>query len=421
MSKQGRVFLLFFTPAAGLVAALVWRQMSMAAVGVGTLAILLHWWASANRSTDAEVADASYFFGFLLTLVFLASGLLLLRAPADGGRIDVTRFLGDLAAGLVLTIVGLVIRQIRTLSSSAPPAAFTVADSGANGLTDAQRELAEAMRVLVAALKHRPEEVAVREFDDARVRARAAADELERHITHATTRMTASVTALEEAVTSATTTLTRSGSALGGALDQAAERMQIHVTAVLHVIDAQRSSLEQSLRATQATAEQTQREVGAQMQAQITEWRTSLEQAHRFFSDTHAAIEAEYRRGVEAMSSAGTTFSALGEQVARDVAAMPNPADRLTTLWESVRQLEAKLAQSVDDASLHLATLSGRARDASSMLDEVGRSAGTAARSVEKGGAEFGAALHEELQQLIRILEEYTALIEQGAGVARVR
>lgn len=419
MSKQGRVFLLNFAPAAALVAALVWRQMSIAAVGVGALAILLHWWASARGGADTEVADASYFFGFLLTLVFLATGLLLLRAPAGGGKIDVTRFLGDLAAGLVLTIVGLVIRQIRTLSSSSVLAVPT--DSGANGLTTAQRELAEAMRVLVAALKNRPEEVAVREFDDARVRARAAADELERHIAQASTRMATAVTSLEEAVTSATTTLTRSGSALGGALEHAAERMQIHVAAVLQVIDAQRTALEQSLRATQTTAEATQREVGEQMRAQLAEWRSSLEQAHRFFSETHAALEAEYRRGVTAMSSAGTTFAALGEQVAREIAALPNPADRLTGMWQSVRQLEAKLTAAVDDASGQLAVLSGRAREASNMLDEVGQSAGTAARSVERGGAELGAALHDELQQLIRILEEYTALIEQGAGVTRAR
>jgi ABC-type transporter Mla subunit MlaD len=429
MSKQGRFFLLAFVPAAGVVAALVARGMPIVAVGVGTFAIVVHWWLSARSGSDSEIADSSYFFGFLLTLVFLASGLLMLRAPTDGGRIDVTRFLGDLAAGLVLTIVGLVVRQIRTLSA---PASSSAGNSPANvqagdspgiggGLTDAQRELAEAMRVLVAALKQRPEEVAVREFDDARARARTAAEELERHIAQSSSRMTAAVSSLEEAVNSAATTLTRSGSTLGSALDQAAERLQIHVTAVLRVIDTQRTALEESLRATQATAEQTQREVGEQMGAQLAEWRSSLEQAHAFFANTHAAIEAEYRRSVEAMSSSGKTFAELGERVAGEIEALPNPADRLTTLWASVQQLEAKLAASVDEASTQLGALSGRAREASTMLDEVGRSADVAARSVERGGAELGVALHDELQQMIRILEEYTALLEQSAGLARAR
>lgn len=417
MSKQGRVFLLVFVPAAAIVAALVARGLSIVAVSVGTVAVVLHWWLSARRGTDSEIADSSYFFGFLLTLVFLASGLLMLRAPAEGGRVDVTRFLGDLAAGLVLTIVGLVVRQIRTLSAPSP----STTDSRGAGLSDAQRELAEAMRVLVAALQQRPEEVAVREFDDARARARTAAEELERHIAQSSTRMSAAVTSLEEAVNSAATTLTRSGSTLGSALDQAAERLQIHVTQVLRVIDAQRAALEESLRATQTTAEQTQREVGEQMRAQLAEWRTSLEQAHTFFTNTHAAIEAEYRRGVEAVSSAGRTFAELGERVAGEIEAMPNPADRLTTLWTSVQQLEAKLAASVDEASAQLAALSGRAREASTMLDEVGRSADVAARSVERGGVELGAALHDELQQMIRILEEYTALLEQSAGLTRAR
>ena len=427
MSKQGRVFLLAFVPAAALVAALVAHGMSIVAVGVGTFAIVVHWWLSARSGTDSEIADSSYFFGFLLTLVFLASGLLMLRAPTDGGRIDVTRFLGDLAAGLVLTIVGLVVRQIRTLSAPASslggnsPAGVQAGDSGGTGLTEAQRELAEAMRVLVAALKQRPEEVAVREFDDARARARSAAEELERHIAQSSSRMTAAVSSLEEAVNSAATTLTRSGSTLGSALDQAAERLQIHVTAVLRVIDTQRAALEDSLRATQATAEQTQREVGEQMRAQLAEWRSSLEQAHAFFANTHTAIEAEYRRSVEAMSSAGKTFAELGERVAGEIEALPNPADHLTTLWASVQQLEAKLAGSVDEASTQLAALSGRAREASTMLDEVGRSADVAARSVERGGAELGVALHDELQQMIRILEEYTALLEQSAGLTRAR
>ena len=418
MSKQGRVFLLLFAPAAVAVALLVTRGLPTGAVAAGTLAIVVHWWASSRPGGDAEIADSSYFFGFLLTLVFLASGLMMLRPPADGGRIDVTRFLGDLAAGLVLTIVGLVARQIRTLSAPLSP---TPGEAGDSGLTAAQRELAEAMRVLVAALKLRPEEVAVREFDDARVRARTAADELEQHITQASSRMSASVASLEESVTSATTTLTRSGSALGSALEQASERLQIHVADVLRVIDVQRVALEQSLRTTQTIAEETQREVGDQMRAQIAEWRASLAQAHASFANTHAAIEAEYRRGVEAMSTAGTMFAELGERVARDIEALPNPADRLTTLWESVRQLEAKLAASVEDASGQLAALSGRAREASTMLDEVGRSAGTAALSVERGGAELGAALRDELQQMIRILDEYTSLLEQSAGLARTR
>ncbi len=417
MSKQGRLFLVLFLPAAALVAALVARGMSLAAVGVGTFAIVVHWWTSARRGGDAEVADSSYFFGFLLTLVFLATGLLMLGAPAAGAKVDVARFLGDLAAGLVLTIVGLVARQIRTLSQAPAPAA----EAGSSGLTAAQRELAEALRVLVGALKNRPEEIAVREFDDARLRARTAAEELEQHIAQASQRMTGAVSSLEEAVTSATTILTRSGSALGGALDQAAERLQIHVTAVLHVIDAQRTALEQSLRATQTTAEETQREVGDQMKAQLAEWRRTLEEAHAFLTSTHTAIEMEYRRGLGAMSAASATFATLGERVAQDVEALPNPAERLTGLWEGIRQLEAKLSASVDDASGHLAALSGRAREASTMLDEVGRSAGSAAISVERGGAELGAAIHDELQQMIRILEEYTALLEQSSGLARTR
>src|SRR6185369_8888121 len=152
MKKHGLVFIAAFAPAAAGVGALVYMQRPMQAVAAGTAGVLLHWALSARNGDDGELADASYFFGFLLTLVFLAVGLYTLGASAqqrDSANV-IVGFLRDLAAGLLLTIVGLVVRQVRTLSASRT----AVTDAS---LTEAQRELAAAMRVLVQAMQRRPE------------------------------------------------------------------------------------------------------------------------------------------------------------------------------------------------------------------------------------------------------------------------
>jgi hypothetical protein len=418
MSKQGRLFLFAFLPTAAAVFALVSQRMPIVAVVAGTVGLVIHWRLSAQNGNDGELADSSYFFGFLLTLVFLATGLFDLGAlgevsSAERGQANVVFvFLKDLAAGLILTIVGLVVRQIRTLSAPAQ----TTAEPMSGGLTAAQLELANAMRLLVGTLRNHPAEASAREFEEARVRARTAAEELERNITVASTRMASSVSTLEEAVTSASTALTRSGSSLGDALSQTAERIQIHVAEVLAIIDAQRRQVEQSLRQSQDTAEETQREVGARVTTQLEQWRTSLDRSRIFLTAAHDAMEAEYRRALVAVSTAGSTFAGLAEQVAHDVEALPNPAERLTGVWDRVRELETTLAKSISEASTQLATLSDRARTATTSVTQLGESSGTAAASVERGGAELGETLHRDLQQMIRILDEYTMLLERRIG-----
>jgi ABC-type Fe3+ transport system permease subunit len=85
-----------------------------AALITGVAGLVLHWLLTAKPQHDGELADASYFFGFLLTLIFLAAGLVSLGSSIASGPAVVVGFLKDLGAGLVLTIVGLLMRQMRT-------------------------------------------------------------------------------------------------------------------------------------------------------------------------------------------------------------------------------------------------------------------------------------------------------------------
>ena len=350
MKRHGRVFLATFIPSAALVAALVVEQRSLPALLVGIVGLLAYWALSAKQDGNGELADASYFFGFLLTLTFLATGLFTLgTAMQQPGANLVLSFLEELGAGLMLTILGLLIRQVRALSL-----AGRAAGDSSNALTDAQRQLADAMRALVAALANRPGEVAARELQDTRGRARDATDRLERNVVQAGERIERAMTSLEEAATSVTTALVRASSGLGDSLTQSTERIQLELSAALALLAAQRRKIDSSLAA-------------------------------------YTSVDEDFRNGVAALGEAGATFSALAVRVKHDIEAMPNPAERLDRLRSHLDEVSAALAR-------------------------LERSTGTAAASIEHGGADLGAALHRELRQMNQILEQYTTLLERNVG-----
>ena len=255
-----KVFLLTFAPTAAGVAALVLNGRPEAALIAGVAGLVLHWLLTAKPQHDGEMADASYFFGFLLTLIFLAAGLVSLGSSIASGPTVVIGFLKDLGAGLVLTIVGLLMRQMRTLS-----AVERTAPTPGDSLTEAQRDLAQAMRVLIRALDVRPQEVAARELSEARDKAREATEGLERNVVLAAERIDSAMQRLEQTTTTVTAALVRASSGLGDALTTNIERIQIEVAAALTVLESQRKQIEESVRLAKTTSETTQRQLAEQM------------------------------------------------------------------------------------------------------------------------------------------------------------
>src|SRR5512133_292718 len=140
VTRHALRFVATFLPTAAAVGALVLTGRPEAALAAGVAGLVLHWLLTSKPQHDGELADASYFFGFLLTLIFLAAGLVALGSAAATGPAVVIGFLKDLGAGLVLTVVGLLMRQVRTLAA-VERGAPTPNDS----LTEAQRDLAQAM------------------------------------------------------------------------------------------------------------------------------------------------------------------------------------------------------------------------------------------------------------------------------------
>ena len=382
MRKHSWLFLLTFIPAAAGVGILAMRQRPDLALAAGVGGLVLHWLVSRNPEQDAEIADSSYFFGFLLTLVFLAAGLARLGDSA-GGPTVVFGFLRDLGAGLALTVFGLLIRQVRTLSNAERPSP-TPNDS----LTEAQRDLAQAMRVLIRALDARPQEVAARELEDARANARVATEGLERNVVLAAERIESSLRRLEETTTTVTAGLMRASSGLGDALTTNVERIQIEVVSALNALETQRKQIEQSVRDARATSEETQRQLGEQMRAH-TDALTSL-------------------------SASSTAFLELADRVKNEVVSLPNPAERLVGLWDGVKALESNLNASISGANEQLATLAKRSAELSNALVRLEKSSGVAANAVEQGGAELGDSLRRELAQMNTVLDEYTRLFERN-------
>ena len=380
-----KVFLATFAPTAAAVAALVLYGQPESALIAGVAGLVLHWLLTSKPQHDGEMADASYFFGFLLTLIFLAAGLVSLGSSIASGPAVVIGFLKDLGAGLVLTIVGLLMRQMRTLS-----AVERTAPTPGDSLTEAQRDLAQAMRVLIRALEVRPQEVAARELNDARDKAREATEGLERNVVLAAERIDNAMQRLEQTTTTVTSALLRASSGLGDALTTNVERIQIEVAAALTVLESQRKQIEESVRLAKTTSETTQRQLAEQMQSHVG--------------------------ALTSLSTASTAFGELAEQVKREVQALPNPGERLVGLWDGVRSLETTLTESIGGASEQLAALSRRTNELSTALARLERSTGTAAETIEHGGVELGDALRRELSQMNQVLDEYTRLFERNLG-----
>lgn len=399
MKHQSRLFAGILAITGVAVFVLARKQMPAYAAVAGITGLLLHWSLSRGDDSDAERADASYFLGFLLTLVLLSAGLWSLAAAgvATGARASATvlyQFLYDLGAGLTITIAGLAIRQVRTLGAARESAIVASAPS-----EPANAALEPLLRELIEAVNRLPENVAARETPDPGVRARRSTEHLEHALAESAPRIIATMSKLEESVMMTAATLTRTGSALGDALTQTSERIDSQITDVLQVLAKERSA----------------------MLAQFEEWRTTLATAHGLLVDGHQTLDSEYRRGLLAVSAAGRSFTQLSNQVAADIQRLPNPTERLENLWTGVEALDERLRTSLGGASERLDALAVQAQATSASVERLSQSLRSASSQIERGGSEMSDTLQRELRDLGKVLDDFVALLErriETAGVA---
>lgn len=457
MKRQDRTFALAFFPTALVVAGLVYRDQTWWALGAGATGLIAHWALSTDPGRNDEVADASYFFGFLLTLVFLAVGLLeLAPAPpetADGGTSAagsdsaniVLGFMRDLAAGLALSILGLTVRQIRTLGLAPSP-------DRDKQTRAALTRLAASLETLVRQWEDRPEQREMESLSRSRTAAQDAAQSLGTSVAEASAQMISAARGLEKATVSATEMMTRAASSAGDTISQSAQRLgaeldqllnglrrataettagleaemgksltaiETEVSRALRAIEAQRVEATDGLEAAQSEALRMRETADAQLKEGREQWRATLERTRLALEETHRALDVEYRRGIEGFAASGTAFAALSTTAADQVASLPNPAERLSGLWEGVRELENEFTRAMERSTAAIEGLRGRAGELSEGLQQLGRNVESAATTVDGAGGQLGEALHRELGQMNEIIDEYVTLLENTTTLFR--
>ena len=412
--KHGRIFLGAFALTAAAVGTLVLTHRLMAALGAGIVGLLLHWKLSGGQENDGELADSSYFFGFLLTLIFLAAGLFTLGSPAAGSTKgpDLLQFLTELGSGLVLTIVGLIVRQVRTLS-----AVGRATPDSADSLTAAQRSLAEAMQALVRSLAIRPEEVAARELQDTRAKAREAAESLERSTLRATQRVDESMMKLEQATTTVTSAVLACGEQSQRVVD---DEHTANADRDRRGLDAARDTARRARGVAPENADDDGVDTAEDARAAASAARGVAHDAAGITGISHGGARVDQRRVPSRTRDAHVGRASLrrvgGEGDAGRRGVCRIPAERLTGLWNRVRSLETTLTSSIGGASEELETLAQRSAELSTAIVKLERTTGAAAGNIERGGAELGEALRRELTQMNEVLEEYTRLFEKNAA-----
>lgn len=415
MNRQALRFFAAFLLTAAVVAWFVYAGRPLYGLGAGFGGLLLHWGLSRGGDRDGEVADSSYFFGFLLTLVFLTVGLYRIGIAAGaGGTVEILGFLQDLAAGLALTIGGLLIRQVRTLAG-------TRAAAGEASVADVQRQLADNLKAMVELWRARPEHQVVDMLEQSRSMARDAAAQLDRNIAAAGNRMLESVERLDQATMTSTQAITRAASNVGVSLSSLAERLEVDIVNVVGGVQKSVAEVLAIIEQQRVAADEALTQAQSHHREQLELWRSTLDQAKASLGEAQRSLDDEYRRGMEGFAASGTAFAQLAEKTTGYVEALPNPAERLAGLWDGVRQLETDLTEAIAGSVMELGELRERSEQLRMSLEQLGGSTDRAATMIGSGSERLGGSLQRELGQMNGIIEEYVTLLERTTRQLKVR
>lgn len=417
MKRKAWSFLVTLVIGGGAVAFATLNQDRGVAVGAGVVAILSHLVLSMGTGRDEESADSSYFLGFLLTLVVLSAGLWNLAehtaSAAASTPPDVMSFLYDLASGFALTIVGLGVRQARVLSVDVvPESSERTDDARLRQLVECQQALTTSVTALAQKLDGSLLGETVEGANTALVSAQQAARELGTSLEDTATQMRSAASTLSETVTRVSSRLERATGRLCESLADQIDRTRSQIEQALAALEGQREKVEEALRASTDAAERTQRELGAELLEQRLEWKRNLETAHGTLVALHDAIETEYGRGMQAVARASASFTRLSEHVVQEMESLPDPSERLTSLWTGIENMDGRITSSSLNVSKALLALDERARSATTAVEALGQRADSATKSIDEGRQRAATALGTELRQIEQILEDFHRVLE---------
>ena len=407
-----------------------WKQ-----IVVGGSIIVLHALSGrAGSGESEEAADASYFLGFIMTMLFLVFGLM-----ASEGGIDaawLSGLIADVGVGLSFTVIGLTVRQLEVLRGGAQnvrrrdenTAAAARRDSSvhAPAVADAARLLAEQADAVRASAERIEASV------------RAAAERIDGSLTGlskgarelAAERMAKAVLGFEDRVSESAQKLTRAiddltsatvrsaveiegaSSALRAGLHHDLEALAHEVSRVVAEVGSGRERLFELLRATSVEAEETQRLVTATTRAQASEWEAQLRSTHAHLMGVRAAVEEECRTALTALERSSGALLALGDAVVERVNRLPDPSSRLEGLWGSISAREEQMISSVGRAAGALDALERASRTTAGQVEKLDAGVAESARSLVESTAALRSALARDVEAVHRLVDELYDVIE---------
>lgn len=445
MTRQSSSFARAFLLTAPVITALVYHERTFTAVAVGTMGLLGHW-ISTRSGADDESADSSYFFGFLLTLTILAVGLYKLGAVAGGTATPgaslsrdsttiVLGFLRDLSAGLLLTILGLFLRQLRALATT------QVASPDVHAIT-AERELIRKLDALLEVWRSMPDQEARESLHHTGTVAQVAVATLRKEVIEASKRMTAATRKLDDAVSTATQAMTRAAAGVSESLSLTTQRLQEDTThhlstfsehlgvsikalgnevaLVLSTMEEQRIRAGEALARAHSETAKIQADAANHQREHLELWRTTLEQSRAALDHLHKSLDEEYRRGMEGYASSGQAFAELTTRTVTHIESLPDPATRLEQLWAGMSGLDSRLTEASKGLIGQITELRSGSDHLAASFTNLGESSHVAAGAITSGSQHYAQELQRELRHMNELVDEYVSMLQATTKALRM-
>jgi hypothetical protein len=343
-----------------------------------------------------EATDAPYFLGFVFTMVSLVGGLLDIRESLSDDR-WIAGLVLELGYALLLTVLGLVIRQFLALAlpddqaDPQGPVAFPGFDHDTW-----LRQVVQPMASIVAQLS------AVTSRGEVGATA-AAITNFDAGVRQATQRLATAIgqhadtmQERDEVLRTNMQHLRVFEDRIRGALEELNEKMDTFVRQSKLVFTSLTEVAEQGTKVNRDVLDQT---------------RTTLEERRAELAGMRAATEDEWRQALNALRDSSRDLERVGVTMVQAVDQWPNPVDKLTGLWATLDDKEKQLSEAIDAVTQRLKGVGEAAGTTAGSVRALGASADAGATQMGEGARAVRESLDKEAQAMMRLVDELYAFI----------
>lgn len=389
---------------------------------VGGSIIAIHWLVTRfgrNGEGWEEAADANYFLGFIMTLLFLVFDLIWSAGGID--EVWVQDFVVDLGVGLSFSVIGLTFRQLSVLAGKSAPSTKTEATpvepgsaqewvEAAKGIADRLSALDRSIANLQGAVTHATPDQLHSIVADFSSRFERAARSLEQSVSDVSGSMQKSARALESVNSQAHTRLS-----------EALESLRHGVETTVQDLNRAQSELGAALQEAVSEADVTRDLVKGTVRAEAEGWQEHLAETRRIMGAAGEQVREAAERGLAAMGRATERFESLADGIAEQVDALPDPAERIRGLWSVMHDEERILTESLERLQDSVGAMSAAAASATERIEAL--DVGGAAKAVDSaaqesaenlvtGSAAMSETLANEANAIKKLLDEFYQVVE---------